>query len=342
MVHLRIVAPEEAARRAIELLEASPSVSSVVVFEGAAKKPAGDVILCDLAREDASLLIDDLRELGIPKTGSIALDHIDTVISEAAEAAEQEAPGRTSDAVIWEDVAHRAQEMTEFSLTFLAFMVLAMLIAAVGILLDQPILIVGAMVVGPEFGPLAGLSVAIVERRPALIRRSLSALALGFPIGVVVTFLMTLGIDGLDLVPEDFQPADHPLTDFIAQPDFFSFFVAYIAGTAGVLALTSAKSGALVGVLISVTTIPAAANVGVASALGEWREAPGAAAQLGINLAAIVLAGVVTLSLQRRVYVSRRVRHLREPVRRRAGLPVGRSSRSVLAGPPKKEEDAAE
>ena len=37
-------------------------------------------------------------------------------------------------------------------------MVLAMQIGAVGILLDQPILIVGAMVVGPEFGPLAGLS----------------------------------------------------------------------------------------------------------------------------------------------------------------------------------------
>ena len=55
--------------------------------------------------------------------------------------------------------------MTELSLTFVSYMVLAMLIAAVGILLDQPILIVGAMVVGPEFGPLAGLCVALVEKR---------------------------------------------------------------------------------------------------------------------------------------------------------------------------------
>ena len=58
----------------------------------------------------------------------------------------------------------------------------------------------------------------------------------------------------------------HPLTEFISNPNFLSFFVAYLAGTAGVLSLTSAKSGALIGVLISVTTIPAIANKGVATA----------------------------------------------------------------------------
>lgn len=90
------------------------------------------------------------------------------------------------------------------------------------------------------------------------------------------------------------------------------------------------------------TTIPAAASVAVAGALGERGEASGAVAQLGINLASIVLAGVVTLYLQRRIYVSRRLRHLREPAREKAGLPVGRSSRSVLAGPPKSQEEGVD
>jgi len=332
MVRLRIVAPEAAAGRALELLQASRSVSSVVVLPGAARKPKGDLLVCDVAREDASVLIDDLRELDIHRTGSIAIDQIDTLISDAAAAAEEHACGLASDAVVWEDVEHRSQEMTELSLTFAAFMVLSMLIAAVGILLDQPILIVGAMVVGPEFGPLAGLSVALVERRATLIRRSLSALAVGFPIGIVVTLLVTLIFDGVDLVPEGFDPKSHPLTGFISKPDFFSFFVAYIAGTAGILALTSPKSGALVGVLISVTTIPAAADIAVGSALGEWGEAAGASAQLGLNL---VLAGVVTLYLQRRLYVSRRVRHLHDPARQRAGLPIGSSRASARRGAPR-------
>ena len=45
-----------------------------------------------------------------------------------------------------------------------------------------------------------------------------------------------------------------PDTAFIYQPDVLSFVVAFLAGVAGMLSLTSAKSGALVGVLISVTT----------------------------------------------------------------------------------------
>ncbi len=96
-----------------------------------------------------------------------------------------------------------------------------------------------------------------------------------------MTVVVTVLFEAADRIPEDFEPTDHPLTSFISNPDFFSFFVAYVAGIAGVLSLTSAKSGALVGVLISVTTIPAAANVGVAGALGEWGEAGGAALQLG-------------------------------------------------------------
>ena len=119
---------------------------------------------------------------------------------------------------------------------------------------------------------------------------------------VTVTLFHAVGV-----APDDFVPDDHPLTDFISQPDFFSFFVAFVAGTAGMLSLTNAKSGALIGVLISVTTIPAAANIGVAAAYGEagaTRSAPRPSS--AINLLAIVLAGVLTLFVQRRYYVRRR------------------------------------
>ena len=330
MVHLRIVAPTECADKALELLCASESVLNVIHLHGASRKPPGDVILCDVAREDASVIIGDLKELDIPKHGSIAVEFVDSEISDAADAAERAAPGLPSDAVVWEEVEARTSEHTELSFSFVAFMVLAMQIAAIGIMLDQPILIIGAMVVGPEFGPLAGISVALVQRRGELARRSLAALAVGFPVGILATLALTglLRVTGLEV--EGFTPEDHPLTDFISSPDVFSFIVAYVAGTAGVLSLTSAKSGALIGVLISVTTIPAAANVGVATAYGNAEEAAGAAAQLGLNLVAILLAGVVTLFLQRRYYVARRRRHLSDPARLAAGLPVGGSRRAPV------------
>lgn len=306
------------------LLEATSSVSSLALMEGAARKPAGDLILCDVAREDASVLIEDLKELQVPRVGSIALEQIDSQLSEAADRAERAARGAPSDAVVWEEVETRTSESIELSGTFLAFMVLACLIASVGIYIGSPILIVGAMVVGPEFGPIAGLCVAAVERRYSVGLRSLVALAVGFPFGITAAFLFTLIAQATSLLSENFSSAEHPLTQFISHPNTFSFIVATFAGAAGVLSLTSAKSGALVGVLISVTTIPAAANIGIAAAVGDWSEWRGAMAQLTVNLTAILLAGVVTLFLQRMLYQRRRRRHMHDGSRAAAGLPTGK------------------
>ena len=75
MIHLRIVAPEGTAHKTLELLCASPSVVNVVHLPGAARKPEGDVSLCDVAREAASVIISDLKELEIPRTGTIAVEH---------------------------------------------------------------------------------------------------------------------------------------------------------------------------------------------------------------------------------------------------------------------------
>ena len=324
MIHLRIVAPEEVAHQALDLLCASDAVANVVHLHGVSKKPKGDVILCDVAREDASVIIADLKELDIPHVGSIAVENIDFAISDAAVAAEKAAAGLPSDAVVWEEVESRTSEQTELSFGFLLFMVAAMQIAAVGIILDQPILIIGAMVVGPEFGPLAAICVALVRGQGALARRSLTALAVGFPTGTLLTFATSEVMIAVGAFPDDFADAQHPFTDFISQPDFLSFFVAFVAGSAGVLSLTNAKSGALVGVLVSVTTIPAASNVGVAAAYAEWSTVGGAALQLLVNLGGIVTAGVVTLFVQRRWYVNRRRKHLEDPSRAEAGLPLGR------------------
>ncbi len=328
MVHMRIVVPADLAENVLDLLEDTPAVCNLIYLEGAARKPAGDVILCDVAREDASVLVSDLRELDVDTKGSIAIEHIDSAISKAAESAERAAAGRPGDAVVWEEVESRTSENIELNANFLAFMALACLIASVGIFLDSPILIVGAMIVGPEFGPIAGLCVAVVQRRPDLAKRSFAALAVGFPIGITAAWLFALAVHATDLTPNDFTATAHPLTDFISHPDAFSFIVAFVAGTAGVLSLTSAKSGALIGVLVSVTTIPAAANIGVAAAYGEWSEWRGAMLQLSVNLTAILLAGVLTLFVQRTIYVRRRHRHLSDKARERAGLPLGRSRRA--------------
>jgi uncharacterized hydrophobic protein (TIGR00271 family) len=323
VVHLRIVVPSAKSDRVVDLLEASRSVSSLARIEAASRKPPGDLILCDVAREDASVVIADLRELGVPVDGSISIEEIDSQLSRAADRAERAAPGSPGDAVVWEEVESRTSESIELNANFLAFMVLACLIASVGVMLGQPILIVGAMVVGPEFGPLAGLCVALVQRRPDVGLRSLVALAVGFPFGITAAFLFSLFAQAVGLVDSDFVLGERELTAFISEPNTFSVIVALFAGVAGVLSLISAKSGALVGVLISVTTIPAAAAIGVAAAFGDWPDWRGAMAQLAINLSAITIAGVATLLVERNVFQRRRRTHRAEAKgsRAAAGLP---------------------
>jgi uncharacterized hydrophobic protein (TIGR00271 family) len=309
MVHLRIVAPERCAEQAMDRLCSADSVVNVIRLSEPARRPDGVVIMCDVAREDASVVIADLKELGIHRDGSITLELIDTAISAVAERAEQHARGAPADAVVWEEVEARTNEQVELSGVFLIFMVLAALIATVGIYQDSAILIVGAMVVGPEFGPIAGLCVALVQRRRALARRSGVALAVGFPLAIAATFAATLIFKATGLADAQFDQSEHSIANVIASPDAFAFVVAACAGAAGMLSLSTSKSGALIGVLISVTTIPAAANIGVTAAYGDWENFRGSAAQLAINLGAILLSGTATLSVQRLLYVRRRRRH---------------------------------
>jgi uncharacterized hydrophobic protein (TIGR00271 family) len=305
MVHLRIVSPPELTGQVIDVLTRD-SVINVIRLDGAARRPDGDVVLCDVAREDASVVIADLKALHLHERGSIVLEPIDTAISKAAEEAELRAPGLPSDAVVWEEVEQRTSENVELSGVFLLFMVLAALIAAVGIFLDSEILIVGAMVVGPEFGPIAGFCVALVQRRRDLALRSGVALAVGFPLAITAVFLTTLIYKAIDLTPQDFSAEDHGISNLISSPDAFTVIVALCAGAAGMLSLSTAKSGALIGVLISVTTIPAAANIGVAAAYGDRDGWTGSMTQLALNLLSIVVAGTLVLAVQRALYARRR------------------------------------
>ncbi|MER7978808.1 DUF389 domain-containing protein [Streptomyces sp. NPDC095817] len=299
MLHLRLITPADRTDDVVRLIEATVGTAHVVVLPGAARNPAGDVVLCDVAREAGDELIGGLRDLGIDHTGSIAVEDIDLSLSKRADKAEADAPGEGADAVLWEHLEEATHEESTLSVTYVAFITIATMIAACGVVLDNAVLIVGAMAVGPEFGPLAGLCTATVQRAPRLALRSLTALLAGFAIAMAVTVLFSLFMDGVGLFTEAQLEGPRPNTGFVYAPDWFSFVVAVLAGAAGMLSLTSAKSGALVGVAISVTTVPAAANAAVALSYGDMGQTWGSTKQLLFNLLGIVLAGILTLMAQK-------------------------------------------
>lgn len=296
MLHLRVITPADHAEKVLDLLRAAPGATHLAHLPGAALAPPGDVVEADVAREAADEVLTGLCALGLDHTGGITLETLDISLSDAADAAEEAAPGDPADAVVWQGLIARTGEESRLTASFLAFLVIACLLAAIGAVTDSPVTVVGAMVLGPEFGPLAAIAVGLVQRRPDLLRRAALAIGLGFPIGMAVTALGTLlgrwvGLFGA-------QPLAHTgQVDFIYQVGPLSLVIALLAGAAGMLALTGAKSATLVGVFISVTTVPAAGVAAVAAVLGEWARAASSVVQLAVNLVGIVLAGALVLLL---------------------------------------------
>ncbi|WP_328721285.1 DUF389 domain-containing protein [Streptomyces sp. NBC_00247] len=302
MLHLRLIVPADRTDDVVRLLEGSVGATHLVVLPGAARSPAGDLVLCDVAREAGDPLIGALRGLGIDREGSITVDNPELTLSARADEAEEQAPGDGADAVLWEELTEVTHEESTFSITYVAFLTIATMLAAVGVMLDNAILIVGAMAVGPEFGPLAGVSTALVQRAPRLVSRSLVALVGGFAAAMVMTAGFAWLLDACGLFSRAMVEGDRPNTAFIWQPDWMSFVVAFLAGVAGTLSLTSAKSAALIGVTISVTTVPAAANAAVAFSYSDYAQTVGSSQQLLANLGGIVLAGTLTLLAQKALW----------------------------------------
>jgi uncharacterized hydrophobic protein (TIGR00271 family) len=202
----------------------------------------------------------------------------------------------------WEMVESRIRAGGRYPPSFYALLLIAGLIGAVGILTNSQILIVAAMVVGPEYGAIMATALGIDKKDRGAIRRGVTALVAGFAVAVVATLIFGLLIRWSGDTPQLYEAGLRPVSDLINSPNVFSVIVAVLAGIVGVVSLTESRANALIGVFISVTTIPAASDMGLSIAYGSWREARGSTFQLLLNVAVLIAVGAAGLRLQRAVW----------------------------------------
>ena len=198
---------------------------------------------------------------------------------------------------MWADVLGTARLNARPIARYLVFMFVAGVIACYGVIDGNVILIVGAMAVSPDLLPITAIGVGIVGRRPALAGRALLTLALGLAMASVAAAIFAFAQDWFDLIPSGFKVQEAGVLGSLTTVNNETIAVALAAGVAGMLALET-RASAGVGVAISVTTIPAAAYLGVAAGLGELATARGALGVLGANVAMMVVGAVATLALQ--------------------------------------------
>lgn len=302
LVHVRLTVPAELSDDVCRLLVHDDHTTNVTVQQGASVKPAGDLVEADVARESAAALVTRLQLLGLDESGGIVLTSPTGTPFREARVLEAAAPGHPDDAVIWESVEATAYAGATPTLSYHVFLVLAVALAAVAVITDSSVLVVGAMVVGPEFGAIAALCAGLVLGRPRLVVRSSLLLVLGFLLAIAVVTLLALAGRAGGLIDTEIVTRPRPSTGFIWHPDTWSFVVALLAGAAGALALAIERSTIMVGVFISVTTVPAAGNLALGLAVWDRGEIGGSAAQLGLNVLGLVIAGVLTLLAVRTVW----------------------------------------
>jgi uncharacterized hydrophobic protein (TIGR00271 family) len=295
LLHLRLTVPDDLTERVSDLLIRHDCTTNVTVQAGVVSKPDGDLVECDVAREEAGSLLRMLEEMELDERGGIVIETPTGTPFREARRLEKLAPGHPDDAVIWDSVEATAYAGAVATVSYLIFLVLAVILAAIAVLTDSSVLVVGAMVVGPEFAAVAAASAGIVLGRWGLVGRSLRLLVLSFGFAVTVVTVLALLCGALGWITPEMITQPRPNTGFIWHPDKWSFIVALVAGAAGALALAIQKTATMVGVFISVTTVPAAGNLALGLAVGNPEEISGSLAQLGINIVGMIISGTLLL-----------------------------------------------
>jgi uncharacterized hydrophobic protein (TIGR00271 family) len=286
-----------AADRVPDVIEALGGLEDVrhIVRMGTSAGGDFELISADVATRSGDEVLETLERLGV------VADEISISRENAAGPVEH---GRqrwlgSKDSLVWAEVVDTARDNARLFAQYLVFMAIAGIIAALGVLGKNGILVVGAMAVSPDLLPVSAACVGIVGRRPRLIARAIATLFIGLVLSIVTAWLITHLLLWIGYLAPDFEVGPGVI-GILATVNVTTFIIAFVAGIAGMLAFET-RASAAVGVAISVTTIPAAAYAGVTLALAQSHDAAGALAVLGVNVVMLLIGGTLTLAVQRMV-----------------------------------------
>ncbi|MET0799755.1 MAG: DUF389 domain-containing protein [Actinomycetota bacterium] len=292
MLYLRAYSSQAQAPEAVRALQAVPGVLHVV------RQPTADgteeLITAELPAVTVDPAIGRLLDVGLP-AASISVERANPI------GPVEQRRGRwlahREDAMVWAEVVEGARENARLPVRYVVYMAVAGVLAAFAVVLENSVLLVGAMAVSPDLLPVTAACVGIVGRRPRLVGRSLGTLALGLTVSILTATLITIFLDEVGYLTTIALPTGTALI-LPTGINLSTIIVAFVAGIAGMIA-TETKASMAVGVAISVTTIPAAAYTGVAIVVGTHGEPIAGLKMLGVNVLMLLVGGTLALLVQR-------------------------------------------
>jgi Domain of unknown function (DUF389) len=200
MLHIRVVTTPGLTGRLLGRLEDLPGLRNLIVLEGAAR-PSGDAIFFDVDHSAANPVFRALRGLSLDHDGAVTVEQVDASLARTTGATTAIGSPASEKAPVWEMVEAAIRGGAVYSPSFFGLLAIAGMIGAVGILTNSQILIVGAMVVGPEYGAIIAAALGISKRQRDAIRDGLLALAVGFSTAIVLTFAFGVAVRAAGQAP---------------------------------------------------------------------------------------------------------------------------------------------
>ncbi|HEY1237164.1 MAG TPA: DUF389 domain-containing protein [Solirubrobacterales bacterium] len=292
MLRLRLAVEESRADAVTEALEGTGGVHRIVALTPE-RSGTGVVLAADVLPSVADRVMSLIRDWEV--------DDADYLLTRQEVVAPNPPHGRLAGGqeFAWIEVMGEARTHSRPLGRYLALMGVAAIVGALGVITDNPILVVGAMAVSPDLLPICAACVGFIAGRARLATRALATLLLGILVTWAVAAGLAWGLQQVGILTADFQVHDSSLHG-LADIDYSTILVALAAGVAAMLSFET-RAAAAVGVAISVTTIPASALFGVSLGLGDVDVSWGAAGVLGVNVSLLLISGTATLALQRRL-----------------------------------------
>jgi hypothetical protein len=290
-----------ALRDVARALEPLAEIITIALDQDAAMKPRGGVLEIQALNRSADEVLRRLRpyaEAGdvvilIGTSGSIVDVQRQPIIDDDA------------DTMLWEEMEQNLRNEGRVSFNSIALMALGGAIAAAAVA-AQPLLRIGgllaAAIIAPGFAPIAGISLGLVLRRRHVMLRAALATCAGYAVTTLAAALVFLLLRALG----------NPGTGRIAPEvvnllglDSATIVISFAGAVAGALMIVSLRDIYVIGSLIGLALVPAAAAAGCAIATGEWSVLGKAVALVGID-GLFVLLGCAGVFWLEQVTVHRR------------------------------------
>lgn len=173
-----------------------------------------------------------------------------------------------------------------FKGTNLWILMVAIVMASVGLNVNSTAVIIGAMLISPLMGPIIGMGYGLGTYDFDLVRQSIKNYLFAVVTGLIVSTLYF-----------SISPLNEAHSELLARtaPNIYDVLIAFFGGLAGFIAIVSRyKGNVITGVAIATALMPPLCTAGYGLATGKWNFFGGALYLLAINTVFIALSALIT------------------------------------------------